>query len=97
MWGQVKHLTISKYFSLFHLLLSAKLANFTKAVIKSCRFTNVVINDYCLTSLLIASGTVIINRDSEYIILLPSESKPETFVKYFSISHIMIDNFASLY
>lgn len=97
MWEQVKHLIKSKYFSLLHLFLSAKLAIFTKTVIKSCRFTNVVINDRCLTSLLIASGTVTIKWDSEYVILLPSESKPETFVKYFSISHIMINNYAILY
>ncbi|GAB0176893.1 hypothetical protein GRJ2_000154500 [Grus japonensis] len=38
------------------LLLSAKLAILTRTVTKFCRFTNVVINDCCLTSSLIASG-----------------------------------------
>lgn len=60
MWERVKHLIRPKYFSFLHLLLSAKLAIFTKTVIKSCRFTNVVINYRCLTSSLIAGVTVTI-------------------------------------
>lgn len=97
MWERIKYLKRSKYFSFLQLLLSAKLAILTRTVIKSCRFTNVVINNCCLTSSLIASGTVSIKLGSEYIILLPFESETETFVKYFSISYIIIDNFAILY
>lgn len=96
MWEWVKHLKRPKYFSLLQLLLSAKLAILTRTVIKSCEFTN-VINDCCLTSSVIASGTASIKLGSEYIIVLPSESERETFVKYFSISHVMIDNFTVLY